>query len=93
VWPHGRVEAVEVGLGAAEAEVEVEVGLGVCTARCAPFTFYPRMPGNSTTRPAEKRMLQGGCMRPALFQGAQVRECTGWTHTGGGNALAFKQPT
>eukprot|EP00879_Flechtneria_rotunda_P009213 GHRR01009646.1.p1 GENE.GHRR01009646.1~~GHRR01009646.1.p1 ORF type:complete len:278 (+),score=75.28 GHRR01009646.1:84-836(+) len=38
-----------------------------------PITFYPRMPGNSTLREAEKRQLQGLCM-PAMFQGCQKFE-------------------
>jgi len=69
VWPHGRVEAVEVGLG------DGTEGAGAGHDSSAAFTFYPRMPGNSTSRPAEKARLQGGCMRPAFFEGAMEVQC------------------
>jgi hypothetical protein len=32
------------------------------------------------------------CERPSMFAVLE-RQWTGWAHTGGGNALAFKQPT
>lgn len=39
------------------------------------FTLYPRMPGNSTRHPAEKRELQGSCMAAAWFAGASAVQC------------------
>jgi FkbM family methyltransferase len=70
VWPHGCVEAVEAGLG------DGTEGSGTGDDSSAAFTFYPCMPGNSTTRPAEKARLQGGCMHPAFFEGASEVQCT-----------------
>lgn len=69
VWPHGRVEAVEAGLG------DGTEGVGPGDNSSAAFTFYPRMPGNSTMRPVEKARLQGSCMRRAFFEGASEVQC------------------
>lgn len=40
-----------------------------------PFTYYPMMPGNSTSRPAEKAALQADCMRAAFFDDASTHSC------------------
>jgi hypothetical protein len=50
------------------------VGLGRERARKI-FTYYPSMPGNATTRPAEKAALQQGSMRASFFEGAQELAC------------------
>ena len=50
------------------------VGLGRERAQKI-FTYYPSMPGNATTRPAEKAALQQGSMRPSFFQGARELAC------------------
>ena len=50
------------------------VGLGRETGQRV-FTYYPRMPGNSTARPQEKVALQSGSMRPSFFQDAQQVTC------------------
>jgi hypothetical protein len=42
---------------------------------------------------AWEAMEQTYNMRQSGSDAAQVRRWTGWAHTGGGNALAFKQPT
>jgi FkbM family methyltransferase len=41
----------------------------------APFTFYPRMAGNSTLRPAEKAALQGDLVPARFWQGAVRVDC------------------
>ncbi len=52
----------------------VPVALG-SSAGTAPFTYYPKMPGNSTSRPAEKEALQSGCMHASRFEGASTHAC------------------
>ncbi len=39
------------------------------------FTWYPRMPGNSTANPVEKQKLQGSHMDPTCFEGACCYTC------------------
>jgi FkbM family methyltransferase len=41
----------------------------------AAFTFYPRMAGNSTLRPAEKAALQGGLVPARFWEGAVRIDC------------------
>ena len=60
-----RVTCVAAALGSGEGSAEL--------------TYYPRMPGNSTRYPAEKRQLQGSCMRPTWFDGSSMVEWQGRT--------------
>jgi FkbM family methyltransferase len=41
----------------------------------ARFTYYPRMPGNSTLHPAEKAALQGAAVARRFWEGASQVEC------------------
>jgi hypothetical protein len=45
------------------------------TRRSADFTYYPNMPGNSTSRPAEKATLQRGSMDAAFFAESTEYSC------------------
>lgn len=44
-------------------------------AGMAEFTYYPRMPGNTTRKPAEKRALQAEHMSPSFFEDSAVFSC------------------
>ncbi len=50
------------------------VALGAAPG-AAEFTYYPRMPSNSTRAPREKRALQAGVMRAARFERARAVRC------------------
>jgi hypothetical protein len=52
----------------------LDVGAG-SESREQQFTWYPRMPGNSTANPAEKEKLQGNHMDPICFKGAGCYSC------------------
>lgn len=51
------------------------VALGAEAAPSRRFTYYPHMPGNSTTQPAEKARLQAGAMPAVRFADQHTFEC------------------
>lgn len=51
------------------------LGLGSSSGQRT-LTYYPRMPGNSTTRPEEKAALQRSSMSPGYFVGAVELSCS-----------------
>ena len=62
----------EHGFGSSTVVVPAALGNTECNAN---FTLYPLMPGNSTRHPAEKRKLQGHCMKSRWFDGASTVQC------------------
>lgn len=60
------------GFGGGVTVVPAALGEAECRSG---FTLYPRMPGNSTRHPAEKRQLQGSCMAASWFDGASTVLC------------------
>ncbi|BDA42418.1 probable sterol 3-beta-glucosyltransferase at C-terminar half [Coccomyxa sp. Obi] len=60
--------------GAEKQVTVVPMALGR-TATTKDFTYYPRMPGNTTSKPVEKAALQEGCMDASYFEHASTHAC------------------
>lgn len=60
--------------GAGKQVTVVPMALGRVAAT-TDFTYYPSMPGNSTSKPVEKAALQEGCMHASYFKDATTYAC------------------